>query len=355
MSIVKFQRNRVRRNYLGGKGIDLLQGSSHAEDSDRPEEWIASMITANNQGLVPIEGEGLSIIGVNQSFVDLIKEDPTKYLGEKHYEQYGLNLGFLMKLLDSSMRLHTQAHPTREFAKTYMDSEWGKFEAYYILSIRDAEEGYIRLGFQNAPSKKEWKDIIEKQDLARMNECFKEIPIKPGDVVYIPGGVPHAIGENVLMIEIMEPSDLVIRCEFEREGIVVPKDARYMGKNLTFCIDVFDYTEYSVEQVKDTFFLNPEVVVEEDHFIAKRLVPATIAPSFEVYSVKTKGEKELNLSDERFWVGVCVSGSIQLRTEDCVEVVKEGDSFFISSSVQQVIFESNDEDFSELCLVSNVV
>ena len=130
MTIVKFKRNRVRRNYLGGKGIDLLQGNFSAEDSERPEEWIASMITANNQGLVPIEGEGLSIIEANQSFIDLIRENPVKYLGEKHYEQYGLNLGFLMKLLDSSMRLHTQAHPTREFAKTYMDSEWGKFEAY---------------------------------------------------------------------------------------------------------------------------------------------------------------------------------------------------------------------------------
>ena len=32
------------------------------------------------------------------------------------------------------------------------------------------------------------------------------------------------------MLEIMEPSDLVVRCEFEREGIVVPEDGRFMGQ-----------------------------------------------------------------------------------------------------------------------------
>ena len=40
----------------------------------------------------------------------------------------------------------------------------------------------------------------------------------PGDVWIVPGGLPHAIGAGVLMVEVMEPSDWVVRCEFEREG-----------------------------------------------------------------------------------------------------------------------------------------
>ncbi len=34
--------------------------------------------------------------------------------------------------LDSSMRLHMQAHPTKEFSKKYLGMSMGKFEAYYV-------------------------------------------------------------------------------------------------------------------------------------------------------------------------------------------------------------------------------
>ena len=55
---------------------------------------------------------------------------------------------------------------------------------------------------------------MEKQDKARMDGCFEKIPVQVGEVWYIPGGMPHAIGEGITMLEMMEPSDLVVRCEF---------------------------------------------------------------------------------------------------------------------------------------------
>jgi len=36
--------------------------------------------------------------------------------------------------------------------------------------------------------------------------------------LFIPGGILHAIGEGIFMVEIMEPSDLAVRFEFERAG-----------------------------------------------------------------------------------------------------------------------------------------
>lgn len=41
--LIKLPRNRVRRNYLGGAGIDRLHGEKVCQDNDRPEEWIGSM------------------------------------------------------------------------------------------------------------------------------------------------------------------------------------------------------------------------------------------------------------------------------------------------------------------------
>ena len=352
MPIVKFKPNRVRRNYLGGKGIDVLQNRLPAKDTDQPEEWIASTIEASNKGLHPVENEGLSVLDDQQLFIERIQANPAHYLGNKHIEKYGLSLGFLMKLLDSSMRLHTQAHPTREFAQKYLKSEWGKFEAYYILKIRDAEEGYIRLGFQHAPTKEQWQKMLLEQDLERMDACFEKIPIREGDVVYIPGGVPHAIGENVLMVEIMEPSDLVIRCEFEREGIVVPEEARFMGKGMDFCLDVFDYTAYSVVDIQEKFFLEKQLVAETSVAQINRLVPASIAHSFEVFSLALQGTYHFE-KDERFWTGVCTKGSVKITADNKEVVIERGESFFLASTAKKVVFEVSEA--TEICLVSNVL
>lgn len=254
--------NRVRRNYTGGALLESWCGSSEGLDGDQPEDWIASTISAVNPGLPPREGEGLTRVGLPDGseavLADLCRQHPDWYLGAAHFCDRGAELGFLAKLLDSAMRLHVQAHPTAEFAQRHLGSRYGKFEAYVILGFRKGFSPTLRLGFQRAPSREEWKRIIEEQDIAAMDGCFEEIPLRVGEVWCVPGGMPHAIGEGVLMLEIMEPSDLVVRCEFERSGVIVPPDGRFMKRGLDFCLDIFDYQSRSVEEVQAACRLTPE-------------------------------------------------------------------------------------------------
>ena len=58
--LMKLPRNRVRRNYLGGAGIDRLHGETECRDNNQPEEWIGSMVEAVNPGMDPVEKEGLA-------------------------------------------------------------------------------------------------------------------------------------------------------------------------------------------------------------------------------------------------------------------------------------------------------
>lgn len=354
MSLIKFKNNRVRRKYYGGQELDRLQNTHPITDSDRPEEWIASLVEAINDNLTTIENEGISITDDELTFVEWLKKDPKKLLGAQHYSEYGISLGFLVKLIDSSMRLNTQVHPTRKFSKERLDSDWGKFEAYYVLKIRDNDDGYIRLGFQNAPTRDEWRDIIAKQDIERMDNCFEKIPIEQGDIIYIPGGMPHAIGENILLVEIMEPSDLIVRCEFEREGFNVSEEARYMGKDIEFGLDVFDYTELSVAEVKNRFFLEKEKIIEEDGFTIDLLVPASIAPTFQVYSFKVDKAYELAL-DERFLVGVNLDCQVEISSDDETITLEPGESFFVSSTTKRIKLESLSNETAELCVITNVL
>jgi mannose-6-phosphate isomerase len=148
----------------------------------------------------------------------------------------------------------------------------GKTEAYYVLGVRDDSRsgyrpeavpsgfsnprdgsgrkpelrpeptGYIYVGFQRPPTPAQLRDYIVTQNIAAIESCFDRIPVKAGDAFIIPGGTPHALGAGVFMVEIQEPSDLVIRFEFERAGYVLPEAVRFMGRDVDFALTVFDFT-----------------------------------------------------------------------------------------------------------------
>jgi mannose-6-phosphate isomerase len=179
--------------------------------------------------------------------------------------------------LDSGTRLHFQVHPTREFAQRLLAAPSGKTEAYHVLAVRDPAPsqpsdsqlsalssqpagpvsqlstlnsqpaegeaiGYIYVGFQRPPTPAQLRDYIATQNLAAIEACFDKIPVSPGDTFIIPGGTPHALGAGVFMVEIQEPSDLVVRFEFERAGYVLPESSRFMDHGLDFALTVFNFS-----------------------------------------------------------------------------------------------------------------
>ena len=335
--LMKLPRNRVRRNYLGGAGIDRLHGESVCRDNDQPEEWVGSMVEAVNPGMEPVDKEGLAKVETEDGeffLRDLVDKSRKYYLGDSIHKDGTWQLSFLLKILDSAMRLHVQVHPTTQFANEVMGKPYGKLECYYILKVREGIDPYIRLGFQHAPTREDWKAIVEAQNMEKMDACFEKIPVKPGEVWYIPGGMPHAIGEGITMLEIMEPSDLVVRCEFSREGIVVPEEARFMGRGLDFCLDIFDYTEYSKEEIVDRCRIKPEILAKTDSYERQRLVGETLTSCFFVDKVEAWKPSAIT-HNEKFTLGVVCSGSCILEQEGQQIRLKQGDSFAIAAAVKQ--------------------
>ena len=138
--IILLGPNRVWRTYPGGRILDQLEGKKNPEDTHFPEDWIASTTRARNKGREEII-EGISEIIVNDQKVylsELFNKYPIDLLGKNHFEKYGANTQFLLKYLDSAIRLHIQAHPTIQFAQQYLNSNSGKTEAYIILETRES-------------------------------------------------------------------------------------------------------------------------------------------------------------------------------------------------------------------------
>jgi len=340
--------NRVWRTYQGGRILDTISGVEAPADSHFPEDWMGSLTRANNPNRQDTN-EGLSAVvtesGDSLLLLDLVKEDPEFYLGKAHVERFGLDMRILAKYLDSAIRLHFQVHPTAEFSAQHLGTNKGKTEAYIILSIREeVENPYIYAGFQRPPSKEALKEWIETQNISALEECFDKIPVKIGDVFLIPGACPHALGEGILMVELMEASDLVVRFEFERGGFVLPEESRYMGRDLDFSLQVFDLEPKAV----DRFRCEPKKLRSfSDGSEQTLLIGVEHTRCFQARS--TRIEKSITKREEGFYILVVTEGSGSLKVGDQSCQLNSFDRVFIAAEAGDVTFETGDGlEFLEL-------
>jgi mannose-6-phosphate isomerase len=343
-AIIILVPNRVWRTYPGGKTLDELEGKPKPEDSHFAEDWIASTTLAVNKGR-EAQGEGYSKVEINRKIYllkELMEEYPLEILGEKHYKKYGSNTQFLLKFLDAAIRLHIQAHPTIPFALKHLNSNSGKTEAYVILEIRkEFSDPYIYLGFQHPTSKEDFKQAVLSQNVDRILSCFEKIYIQPGDVFIVPGGLPHAIGEAVFMIEIMEPTDFAVRLEFERGGYTLPEEARFMGRGIDFAMGMIEFKQLPFEQVRQQYFCKPVLVHQESNYEEFILIGKEQTSCFSVNKLKITGK--YTRKSDNFHVGIVTRGNgiILAGTESVT--IKKGDKFLIPYKTKTVTYAASDE------------
>lgn len=341
--LLELPANRTRRNYRGGLLLDQLRGQSPAQDNNQPEDWIASTVEARNPGLDPVPHEGLATVRIqDQTFLlrDLFKRYGEHYLGPAHVRSLGPQLGFLMKLLDASMRLHVQAHPTAAWAQQHLNSRWGKLETYLIVGVRPGHDGHIRLGFQHPPTPQEWRRIVFEQDIAAMDACFEPVPVQVGEVWLVPGGLPHAIGAGLLVVEVMEPTDWVVRCEFERLGIVVPPAARFMGRDPELAMQIFDYQRWSVPEAQQRWRITPQVLHEDAGHREELLIGPAQTGCFEnrrwVFETSATLQRPSVVE-----IGLVLEGQGTIEAGGRHLSVSRGSTFLLAAAAKQVKFHAH--------------
>lgn len=343
--VILLSANRVWRTYPGGKTLDKLECKTTTEDSHFAEDWIASTTRAVNKGREAFDQEGYSKVEANGEWYllkELMQEYPGEILGDTHYKKYGANTQFLLKFLDSAIRLHIQAHPTIAFSQKYLNSNSGKTEAYVILDIREeVSEPYIFLGFQHPPAVDDFRQAVLDQDSEKILSCFEKIYIQPGDVFIVPGGLPHAIGEGVFMIEIMEPTDFVVRLEFERGGYVLPEEARFMGRNVDFAMDMIEFKPLPVVQVKQQYFCKPVLVNKGTNYEEFILIGNEQTPCFSVRKLKISGR--FTHKPGSFYVGIVAHGEGIIEAGTEYVRIKKGDKFVIPFKTREVTYIASSE------------
>lgn len=218
---IRLPSNRpADRFYRGGARIADFRRESRpaAAGFDRePEDWIASTTTvagAARTGLTVLPEDAGADAGA--VLRDAVAADPVRWLGRAHAERWGSDTRLLVKLLDAGQRLPVHAHPDDAFAARHLGRTHGKAEAWYILA-----GGAVHLGLREDVDPARLAQLVARQDTGELLALLHRVEVRAGDVVWVPPGELHAIGEGVLLLELQQPEDLSILLEwrgFELDG-----------------------------------------------------------------------------------------------------------------------------------------
>jgi mannose-6-phosphate isomerase len=133
----------------------------------------------------------------------LVAESPAELLGP--IETFG-KFPLLYKFIDAHDRLSVQVHPDDRQARNAGWGEFGKTECWYVVDAK--ENARIVVGFKESVSRETIGRAIET---ASLQELLSFIPVKAGDLLYIPAGTVHAILDGTLLYEVQETSDTTLR------------------------------------------------------------------------------------------------------------------------------------------------
>ena len=210
-TVIKLPPNPIRRFYRGGPAIAQLRGIDVGGDH-APEEWIGSASTLFGES-----ERGLSRLPDGVLVRDALSADPEAWLGADHAARFGASPALLVKLLDAGERLPVHHHPDRPFAHEHLGLDFGKTEAWIVLAARDGAE--VAVGWREEVAQDTLRAWVRDQDHDALLGALNRLPVSAGDAIFVPAGVPHAIGEGILIAELQEPTDLSILLEWEGFGI----------------------------------------------------------------------------------------------------------------------------------------
>jgi mannose-6-phosphate isomerase len=345
-SVVFFEPNRVWRVYSGGRLLDEFCGGAVGADSNLPEDWLASTTRAVNRDNQRSPDEGLSVITGNGeesglTFAEFLQGNTRATLGEAEYDE-AEGVGVLCKFLDSAVRLPIQCHPDREFAKQHYHSNHGKAEAWLILDTREinGEKPYLLMGFKPGVTPRAFADAVEEQDIPAIVDMMHRVEVRAGDMYFIPGRFPHAIGPGVFLLEIQEPTDWVVQPE-RYLGDLRLSDADMWGPvTPEVGLACFDYENaFELEKTLYRVRLAPHLTEQQGDSTLSQVLTAERTGCFEVRRLDLNGRFTLAGGG---YVGIITSGRLEMADDKGrTHSAEKGQSFFIPACVGQITYRAD--------------
>ena len=112
----------------------------------------------------------------------------------------------LLKFLDAARPLSVQVHPNDSQATRLDPPDRGKTEAWVILAAEP--DSTIYAGLRPGVTRQALADALRNGTCAELLHRFQP---RPGDCLFLPAGIVHALGQGLLVAEIQQSSDVTFR------------------------------------------------------------------------------------------------------------------------------------------------
>jgi mannose-6-phosphate isomerase len=245
------------KNYIwGGRSLEKL--GKRLPEGPVAESWEISS-----------HDDGMSIVAegplAGKSLKDLVGDYSLSLLGSLCQERYAECFPLLFKLIDANDWLSVQVHPQDDYARIH-ENDLGKTEMWYIV---DAQPGaQIYYGLTHRVTREELRKAIEDKTLENL---LRSVPVKAGDLFYIPAGTIHAAGKGIIIMEVQQSSNVTYRLyDYDRKN----PDGSTRPLHIQKALDVIDYAHVTrngdVEGlVYEKNGLKVQVMIADPHFCAE--------------------------------------------------------------------------------------
>lgn len=254
-----------------------------------------------------ISKHGISAMGTNFS--------------NKEQEKFPL----LIKFIDANDKLSVQVHPEDEYAKLNENGELGKNEMWYII---DAKPG-SKLVYDIMPgiTKESLYKAIEE---GTVQNCLKYVDVVPGDVLNIPAGLVHAIGEGIVIAEIQQNSNTTYRVyDYDR----VDKNGNSRPLHINKALEVIDFNSCGRKEKCEGIEIKLTGQSSKCLKIANNYFAIEILEVFDRINELADGSK--------FFIYVALDGRGNITYANNNITIEKGDTIFIPASLGEYSLDGN--------------
>ena len=283
-------------------GGNRLRDFGKVSDADRiAESWELSCHPDGESVIASGDFKG-------QTLTAFLKAHP-EAAGEncRHFGRFPV----LIKLIDAHDDLSVQVHPDDAYALSH-EGEYGKTEMWYVLDAQPGAE--LIYGFRSEITKEDFRRAIEENTLL---DQVRRVPVRAGDVFFIPSGTLHAIGRGLLIAEVQQNSNTTYRVyDYGRLG----KDGKPRELHIEKALDVTNLCPVTGREPA------PESVIPQTNTRYRRLAECRY---FSTARLQVSGKFSFRQNDGSFEHLLVLSGSGVLRFEGGELPLTKGTSVFV--------------------------
>lgn len=292
----------------GGQKINTVLGNDFSPLPNCGEVWVLSGVEGNQ---TEIENGFLQGNELNE----LVEIYMGELVGDKIYQKYGTEFPILIKFIDANDWLSIQVHPDDELAQE-RHGTLGKTEMWYIL---DAEkDSKLISGFSKKVSKEEYVQQLENKSI---KEIMNFVPVKRGDVFYIPAGRVHALGPGILLAEIQQTSDNTYRI-YDWDRIDQSGMTRELHTDLA--LDALDFNVYKDYKTKYKIKSNETAEMVDSPYFTTNIIQLDQAI-----------KKDYSEFDS-FVIYIAAEGSFKIKFNNEDTHINFGEAVLIPASIESV-------------------